>query len=158
MLMNITRFNVRVYGLLINENNQVLVSDELIRKGAARVTKFPGGGLDFGEGLRDGLQREFMEEAGVTVSIGEHLYTTDFFVPSAFDNNSQVIAIYYLVHCASWQSIKTSNKKFDFNVPPGMEAECFRWVNITDLKNEVDITLPTDVVLVNILIARLENH
>lgn len=149
--MNITRFNVRVYGILINENNQVLVSDELIRKGSARVTKFPGGGLDFGEGLRDGLQREFMEEAGVQVSIGEHLYTTDFFVPSAFDNDSQVIAIYYRVHCDAWRSIEASNKKFDFNVPSGMEAESFRWVDIKDLKDEVDITLPTDLAVVNLL-------
>jgi 8-oxo-dGTP diphosphatase len=150
--MNITRFNVRVYGILINENNQVLVSDELIRKGTARVTKFPGGGLDFGEGLRDGLQREFMEEAGVEVSIGAHLYTTDFFVPSAFDNDSQVIAIYYRVHCDAWRNVKTSNKKFDFHVQPGIEAECFRWVNLSDLKDETDITLPTDVAIKQILV------
>jgi len=152
--MNITRFNVRVYGILINENNQVLVSDELIRKGTVRVTKFPGGGLDFGEGLRDGLQREFMEETGVEFSIGVHLYTTDFFVPSAFDNDSQVIAIYYRVHCDAWRSIKTSNKKFDFNVQPGTEAECFRWVNLSDLKDETEITLPTDVAVIQILAGR----
>src|SRR5207248_4907723 len=37
-------FNVRVYGILIGENRQVLVSDEYIRGGY--YTKFPGGGLD----------------------------------------------------------------------------------------------------------------
>lgn len=149
--MNITRFNVRVYGILMNENNQVLVSDELIRKGSIRVTKFPGGGLDFGEGLRHSLQREFIEETGVAVTIGEHLYTSDFFVPSAFDSDSQVIAVYYRVHCDDWQSINTSDKKFDFNVLPGMEAESFRWVDLKDLKDETDITLPTDVAVKQIL-------
>ena len=43
--------NIRVYGILINEQKQVLVSDELIRGGY--YTKFPGGGLEYGEGTRE---------------------------------------------------------------------------------------------------------
>ena len=54
------RFNLRVYGILINDKKQVLVSDEFIR--GNYYTKFPGGGLEFGEGTRDCLKREFMEE------------------------------------------------------------------------------------------------
>lgn len=69
-------FNLRVYGILINENKQVLVSDEYIR--GNYITKFPGGGLEFGEGTRDCLCREFMEEMNLTVEVGEHIYTTDF--------------------------------------------------------------------------------
>ena len=72
-----SRFNLRVYGILINEKNEVLVSDEFIR--GSYITKFPGGGLEFGEGTRDCLKREFMEEMELTVEVGEHLYTTDFF-------------------------------------------------------------------------------
>lgn len=155
-MMNISRFNVRVYGLLVNEHNQLLVSDELVRKGALRITKFPGGGLDLGEGLRTGLQREFMEEAGVEVSIGAHVYTTDFFVPSAFDSNSQVIAVYYRVHCPLWQHIKVSDKKFDFgHVAPGAEAESFRWVALEALSHETDISLPTDIEAVRHLLESL---
>ena len=41
-------FNIRVYGILINDKKQVLVSDEFIRGGY--YTKFPGGGLELGEG------------------------------------------------------------------------------------------------------------
>ena len=40
---HITRFNVRVYGLLINEHQQILVPDEVFKNGG-RATKFPGGG------------------------------------------------------------------------------------------------------------------
>ncbi|MFM2327645.1 MAG: hypothetical protein RIR31_1847, partial [Bacteroidota bacterium] len=61
-------FNIRVYGILINENKQVLVSDEFIR--GMQITKFPGGGLEFGEGTRDCLKREFMEEMNLEVAIG----------------------------------------------------------------------------------------
>ncbi len=79
-------FNVRVYGILINEQKQVLVSDEFIR--GSYYTKFPGGGLEFGEGTRDCLKREFMEEMNLKVEIGEHIYTTDFFQLSAFNPGS----------------------------------------------------------------------
>ena len=77
------RFNLRVYGLLINEQQQVLVSDELIR--GNYITKFPGGGLEFGEGTRNCLQREFREELNLQVETGEHFYTTDYFQQSAFN-------------------------------------------------------------------------
>jgi mutator protein MutT len=149
--MVIKRFNVRVYGILKNEFNEVLVSDELIKKGTVRVTKFPGGGLDFGEGLRDGLAREFMEETGIKVMVKEHIYTTDFFVPSAFDNDSQVIAVYFWVESEEWNKIKVSHKKFDFDVPPGMDAESFRWVHVNELKYEPHITLPTDIAVVKLI-------
>ena len=69
-------FNIRVYGILINENKQVLVSDEFIR--GQYYTKFPGGGLELGEGTRECLAREFMEEMNLKVSVEDHLYTTDF--------------------------------------------------------------------------------
>src|SRR5437667_11959946 len=88
-------FNVRVYGVLINEQKKVLVSDEYIR--GNYYTKFPGGGLELGEGTRDCLKREFKEEMDLEVETGEHLYTTDFYQVSAFNPAHQIISIYYLV-------------------------------------------------------------
>lgn len=146
----LTRFNVRVYGLLINEHNQILVADEVFKNGN-HATKFPGGGLDLGEGLRDGLAREYMEEAGVDVIVKEHFYTTDFFQPSFFDNDSQIISVYYICECPEWSKIKTSTKKFDFDVKEGEEAESFRWINISEIKLESDINLPIDKIVVDML-------
>jgi len=77
-------FNVRVYGILIDEQHRLLVSDEFIR--GNYITKLPGGGLEIGEGTRDGLAREFMEEANLKITVGDHFYTTDFFQISAFNN------------------------------------------------------------------------
>lgn len=147
------RFNVRVYGLLINELNHLLVADEVFKNGN-RSTKFPGGGLELGEGTRDGLKREFMEECGVDVEIGEHFYTTDYFVPSFFDTESQIISIYYIVKSNHWQQIKVSHKKFDFVEVPGEEAESFRWVALQELDKEDTIQLPIDKVVA----AMLKNH
>src|ERR1700710_433096 len=84
---------IRVYGILINENKQVLVSDEYIR--GDYIIKFPGGGLEFGEGTRDCLKREFKEEMDLEVKVTDHLYTTDFFQMSAFNPEHQIISIYY---------------------------------------------------------------
>jgi 8-oxo-dGTP diphosphatase len=151
----ITRFNVRVYGLLTNPAGQILVADEVFKNGN-KATKFPGGGLELGEGLMDGLIREFKEETGVAVSVKEHFYTTSFFQPSFFDNDSQIISIYYTCESADWKQIKTSGKKFDFTVIPGKESESFRWVNLADLGLEQDITLPIDRVVVEKLMQSLK--
>ncbi|HEY1007169.1 MAG TPA: NUDIX domain-containing protein, partial [Sphingobacteriaceae bacterium] len=76
-------FNVRVYGLLINDGREILLSDE--EEYGVRFTKFPGGGLEYGEGLREGLRREFMEECLAEVEVLDHFYTTDFYIKSAFN-------------------------------------------------------------------------
>jgi ADP-ribose pyrophosphatase YjhB (NUDIX family) len=87
-------FRIGVYGLLI-QDNKILMSKEIIQ--GKEVYKFPGGGLMFGEGTKDTLQREFTEELNIKIDILQHIYTTDFFVQSAFHKDYQVIAIYYLV-------------------------------------------------------------
>ena len=81
--LGIESYTVRVYGILIDANNRVLLSDEFIR--GDYFTKFPGGGLELGEGTRECLKREFKEETGLDVTIGEHIYTTDYFQISAFN-------------------------------------------------------------------------
>lgn len=86
-------FNVRVYGLWLQEG-MVLLSEEQIK--GQTIIKFPGGGLEWGEGTLDGLKREWQEEMELDIDILSHFYTTDFFQPSAWDS-SQVISIYYLV-------------------------------------------------------------
>ena len=145
-------FNVRVYGLLLDAQNRLLVSDEYIR--GEFFTKLPGGGLEFGEGTRDGLAREFMEETGITVTVGAHLYTTDFFQISAFNKKDQIISIYYIVHSTECEKIKTSEINFDFSSDQIADKkgtfESFRWVNFEAL-NEDCMSLPIDKVAIQIL-------
>ena len=82
-------FNIRVYGILINDKKQVLLSDEYIQ--GKYYTKFPGGGLELGEGTRTCLEREFREELQLPVRVGDHIYTTDFYQQSAFNPAHQII-------------------------------------------------------------------
>jgi 8-oxo-dGTP diphosphatase len=145
-------FNVRVYGLLFDEQNRLLVSDEFIR--GNYFTKLPGGGLEFGEGTRDCLQREFMEETGLEVEIGEHIYTTDFFQISAFNNKDQIISVYYSVKPKGPIQLETKITPFDFashqTADPNGESEVFRWIEWNDL-SENDMSLPIDKVVIGLL-------
>lgn len=140
-------FNLRVYGILVNEQCQVLVSDELIRGGY--FTKFPGGGLEFGEGTRECLAREFKEEMDLAVEVTEHIYTTDFFQLSAFRPDDQIISIYYFAKAMEPIRAPLRDKPFDFDEEQlrlygeRKEIETFRFLNWEDFSPEA-LTLPID--------------
>jgi len=144
------QFNLRVYGILINEQQQVLVSDELIR--GAYITKFPGGGLEIGEGTRDCLQREFMEEMNLRVKVGDHIYTTDFYQQSAFNPSHQIISIYYAVTALDPITVPLRNKPFDFDAEQLKvyaainETETFRFIKKEDFSAD-QLTLPIDKIV-----------
>lgn len=145
-------FNIRVYGILLDSNQRLLVSDEFIR--GAYITKLPGGGLEFGEGTRDCLKREFKEETGLEVLIGEHFYTTDFFQVSAFNQRDQIVSIYYRVHTNEPIQLETKTKPFDLSPEqtsnPNGESEVFRWIPWQDLHPDC-VTLPIDKVVIKLL-------
>jgi len=113
------RFNVRVYGILIHDD-AVLVSDEYIKRN--KITKLPGGGLEFGEGTKDCLIREFKEELSLIIEVSDHFYTTDFYVTSSFDTNSQVISIYYLVKAMGNFDFKVSTSAHNYEKKEGAHA------------------------------------
>lgn len=143
-------FTIRVYGILMNENKQVLVSDELIR--GMYITKFPGGGLELGEGTRDCLKREFMEEMQLNVAIGDHIYTTDFYQKSAFNNAQQIISIYYFAKALEPITAPLRNSVFDFDEQQMRiyketgETETFRFVDWDSFSADT-VTLPIDKIV-----------
>lgn len=141
------QFNVRVYGVLINDNQQLLISDE--HEYGMSFTKFPGGGLEYGEGLIEGLKREFIEECNTEVVVTGHFYTTDFFVKSAF-NDSQIISIYYKVKAVTELAIVIKKTPFDFD-GEGEVLQSFRWIKLSDLKPD-DFTFPIDQHVAKLLI------
>ena len=147
-------FNIRVYGILINEQKQVLVADEFIR--GNYYTKFPGGGLEFGEGTRDCLKREFMEEMNLNVEVGDHIYTTDFYQRSAFNPEHQIVSIYYYVKALEDIKAPLRTKEFDFDerelaiYAKENEIETFRFIDWEAFTAD-SVTLPIDKFVVNML-------
>ncbi|RPD51507.1 NUDIX hydrolase [Paracnuella aquatica] len=145
---------LRVYGILFNEAGQLLVTDELIR--GERFTKFPGGGLEWGEGTRECLVREFKEEMNLLVEVKEHLYTTDFFQESAFKKGDQIISIYYRVQALEPLQVRISTEPFQFDAgqlalyDATRQTESFRFIDWHTL-TENDLTLPIDRIVVGLM-------
>lgn len=138
------RFNLRVYVIIINDNDEVLLSDE--RRFGNAFTKFPGGGLEWGEGLTECLEREIEEELGIDVTIGELFYVNDFFQQSAFRGDDQLFSFYYRVYANDYSQVPVS----EHSVPLLEEGERFRWIPIHDLSEEI-LTFPVDKMIVKLL-------
>lgn len=130
------RFNIRVYGIWIHDG-QLMVNEEIIR--GQKIIKFPGGGLDWGEGTRDCLKREWKEELDLNIEVIEHYYTTDFFQHSAWDE-SQVISIYYFVNSA----------EIPAEIVNLVEQERTFWMPLSELREDT-FTLPIDRVVGSML-------
>ena len=147
-------FNIRVYGILQNADGDVLVSDEFIR--GNQYTKFPGGGLEFGEGTRDCLKREFLEEMQLSVLVKEHIYTTDFFQMSAFNPEHQIISIYYRVEALEEIRVPLRTRLFDFDETQMEvyrktgETETFRFISWNSFSSD-SVSLPIDKVVADLL-------
>ena len=141
-------FNVRVYGLLIDSERGLLISDE--QSEGKRFSKFPGGGLELGEGLKDALIREFVEECEADIEVLEHFYTTDFYEKSSF-NDSQILSIYYFVKEKNPLKMPFKTLPFDFS---DQSNQSFRWVPMELLKVE-DVTFKTDQTVVKLLLKQL---
>ncbi len=147
-------FNIRVYGILINDSKEVLVSDELIR--GDKYTKFCGGGMELGEGTIQCLKREFLEEMELEVEVIDHVYTTDFYQRSAFNPNHQLLSIYYSVKALHPIEIPIRKTPFDFDhtqleiYKTTQQIETFRFVPWSTFSPEC-MTLPIDKIAAKII-------
>ena len=132
MNKSIDSFNIRVYALII-ENDNILISKELIK--GEIVLKFPGGGVEHGEGIIDALQREAKEELSQELEEITHFYTTDFFQESSFRKSDQLISIYYTAKLSTFLLNKVNK--------PIQDQPLFIWKKIQELKKE-DLHFPID--------------
>ena len=126
------RFNIRVYGICVNENKEILLSDESFK--GHEFTKFPGGGLEWGEGTRECLIREFQEEFQLEIEVGELFYLTDFFQASAFSEIDQVISAYYHIQVPD---------SFFIHEVKGDKGEILRWIDLDHFHEDL-LTFPID--------------
>lgn len=131
-------FNVRVYGLLIYENKILIIKEPFAGE---IIYKFPGGGLEYGEGLIDCLKREFMEELKLEIEIENHFYTQDFFLKSRFDESEQIIMIYYKIKVKDISQLEVIDA----------DIQELLWKDLSGLSSD-DLTLFTDKLVVEMLL------
>lgn len=130
------RFNLRVYALIINEFDEILLSDEC--RFGQFFSKFPGGGVEANEGIQAALHRELKEELNLEVPHAEFFYVNDFHQASAFDNSS-LVAFYYLIQLPKSTLLLNNN----YTIPFSEETEKQRWVPLNILHKE-HLTFPID--------------
>jgi len=128
------KYTIRVYAIILNKQNEVLLLNESYN--GIDFTKFPGGGMEKGEGTLDCLHRELKEELDLCDLDLNHFYTTDFYVESAFSHQTQVLSIYY----KSKTTIKESDISFDSKDP---KLKGYKFVPLNEL-SENDLTFPID--------------
>jgi len=137
-----TPFNIRIYGLLIHENKILIIREPFAGK---IIDKFPGGGLEFGEGTLQCLKREFMEELNLEIEVLEHIYTQDYFLASRFDPNEQILMIYYKVSAKDMAQLKVLDK----------DIQKLIWMDLNKISIH-DLSLPTDQIVLEMFLKDLK--
>lgn len=135
------KFNVRVYGIVFNDKKELLVAHET--RGDMNMTKLPGGGLEWGEGLKEGLEREFVEELNWVVEVNELFYLTDYFQVSSLNSDDQVLSVYYYV--------KKVAERSEPHIANEGEIIDFEWVS-GDRLGGMEFTFPIDRLVIRRLI------
>jgi ADP-ribose pyrophosphatase YjhB (NUDIX family) len=145
----ISKFNIRVYGLTINQNNEILLTDEIHYN--IKMTKFPGGGLQLGEGTIECLKREYIEEMNQKINILTHFYTTEFYHETKLiAEKQQLISIYYTTELIKPINFEISINRFSFKEEIN-GAQIFRWEKI-DENLEKQLSFPIDKIVAKKLI------
>ncbi|MFO8086408.1 MAG: NUDIX domain-containing protein [Bacteroidales bacterium] len=146
-------FNIRIYGLLFDESlTYLLITDEFRLN--RFMTKFPGGGLEFGEGTIDCLKRECKEELGQQPENLSHFYTTDFYQPTSYlDQQQQLISIYYQGILRQPYQFHTTDTVMDIAAKDG--AQSFRWVPPLDIEAS-SLSMPVDKIVLEKLQQKLK--
>lgn len=130
-LEEIDEKTTRARAILINSNKEVL----MCYSNGLKHYEFPGGHLEKGETLEDGLKREILEETGIKIDKKEinPFYEIDYYCKNYHDSgkNRLVEIFYYIVNCDS--VYEESKRRLDTN-EIFQNYEC-QYIKINELKN-----------------------
>ena len=103
------RRRVNVRGIIINDQGEIFCQQLTANNGKGRnFWCTPGGGLEMGESLLDGLRREMIEETGVKPEIGKLLFIQQFAESgeqSAHGLNEQLEFFFLITNWQDYQHI-----------------------------------------------------
>ena len=104
-------------GVVLNAAGEVLIDQRLEEGLLGGMWEFPGGKQEAGETIGACIDRELMEELGITVQVGEELITVD----HAYSHKK----LRFVVHLCTWVS----------GDPQPLASQQVRWVRPESLNN-----------------------
>lgn len=132
----IDKINVRVYAAVLKNRCVLALQEEYAGQ---QLLKFPGGGLEFGEGILDCLHREFEEELNLKIENLKHFYTQEEFLVSRFRPNEQLLTIYYIAEIVDVDDLIIRDACI----------EKIEWVSLDSEENP--FPLPVDMIVFDLL-------
>ena len=123
-------FSYRVAGILIRDGKVLLQKPDNTNEYA-----FPGGHVAFGETNADTLIREWNEEVGADIIVGDLKWVEENFF-SWGNKNAHQISLSYLVKLETTTQIplEGSFKSKEYN-EADENSVCFHWVPLSEVKN-----------------------
>ncbi|WP_245741816.1 NUDIX hydrolase [Anaerobacillus arseniciselenatis] len=118
-----------VYGICEN-NGKLLVVNKTVGPYKSRFD-LPGGSLEVGESLTEGLGREFFEETGFAIKVRRNLGVIDFMLPWQWRN------VTHLHHIAAFYSVQlVSGGVNEPNQVEGQDANGALWISKEEVTSD----------------------
>lgn len=116
---------VSCYSIIVQDKSVLLV------KTSNNKWYFPGGGLNVGESIADGLKREAWEELGVEIQVGELLYADDMvYYHDPIEHADHLVRLFYRCY--------TQAREFHFeNAEERAVFVEIGWVSLDPLEPEI---------------------
>ncbi|MFW6365423.1 MAG: NUDIX domain-containing protein [Spirochaetota bacterium] len=104
------KIRIRVSGLMMDGDTVLMVCH---KKHDSTYWLLPGGGVNFGESLADAVKREFREEVGITVDVGDVIFVSDAISPSG--KRHIVNIAFFCTFVAGKYRLGNDKRLFDFD-------------------------------------------
>ena len=127
-------FRPSAYGFIIN-NGEIVT---LTNKSNGKIW-FPGGAIEIGERIEDGLRRETKEETGLDISIGKLILVKEnFFYYQPLDEAYHAFLFFY--YCKH-----QTTKLISYDDVNDLESKKPRWKKISEIREEDISDLSKDI-------------
>ncbi len=114
------RMRPGVKALIVHEG-RILMIHELVYRDTnpVEIVDFPGGGIEFGEGLEVALKREVMEEIGLSIRVGKVVGAWDFVLGEKGHDSPEKEGVHIV--CIGYQCELIGDLKIDITKNPSDE-------------------------------------
>ncbi|MBP5683889.1 MAG: NUDIX domain-containing protein [Bacilli bacterium] len=127
-----------VLGISIRDN-KLLVSEGYDKVKKQTFYRCLGGGIEFQETSADALKREFMEELGINIEVGDFLTVLENIFTFESKPAHELVLFYNI-------KINDKDVKDEYHIMDEEEKTLACWVNIDEFKNGNKILYPTEII------------